>query len=157
MRFASSEGWKASKRKKVSSDAFKPLTPSSKWKAQMSVEFMLIFILLLTVTVIVAAAAAWNTSGVYLSTMELEAREVLALAKGRLDTAFLEGDGFSTTFTLPQRIMNSDYSINISSRFVFAEVGNQTYSAPLLSNSISGSLKKGQNTVRNMNGQLVIS
>ena len=130
---------------------------ASKWKAQMSTEFMFIFIFLLALTMLVAAAAVWNTGGVYLSTVELEARKVLSLAKGKLDTTFLEGDGFSTTFTLPQKIMSLDYSINISSRFVFLEAGNQTYSALLLSNSTSGSLKKGQNTVKNLNGQLVIS
>jgi hypothetical protein len=130
---------------------------ASKRKAQMSMEFMLIFVLMLAVTVVVAAAVVWNTSGVYLSTMELEAREVLSVAKGKLDTAFLEGDGFSTTFTLPQKILNYNYSISISSRFVVLDAGNQTYSAILLSNSTSGSLKKGQNSVRNVNGQLVIS
>jgi hypothetical protein len=126
-------------------------------KAQSSVEFMLIFILFMAILTVVVAAVLQNTQGIFSSTLDLEAENTLSLVKSRLDTAYLEGSGFSTNFTLPQTVMVFNYSINISSKFLIMEVNNQTYSKILLTNSTAGTLRKGENMVKNADGVLVIS
>lgn len=126
-------------------------------KSQVSVEFMLIFVFFMAILTVVVVAVLQNTQGIFSSTLDLEVENTLSLVKSRLDTAYLEGSGFSTNFTLPQTIMAFNYSVNISSKFLMIEVNNQTYSKILLTNSTTGTPRKGENTVRNVNGQLVIS
>lgn len=130
---------------------------SRRGKAQVSVEFMFIFVFFMAVLTVIMVAVLQNTQGVSSSRLGLEAENALSLVKSRLDTAFLEGSGFSTNFTLPQELMDFNYSVSISSKFVVIEVNNQTYSKMLLTNSTAGTLRKGENAVRNVNGQLVIS
>jgi hypothetical protein len=134
----------------------KPLN-SMEREAQSSVEFMLIFVLFMTIITVVVVAVLQNTEGIFSSTLGLEVENTLSLVKSRLDTAYLEGSGFSTNFTLPQTLMAFNYSVNISSKFLIMEVNNQTYSKMLLTNSTTGGLRKGENMVKNMDGVLVIS
>ena len=125
---------------------------------QVSVEFMLIFVFFMAILTVVLVAVLQNTEGVYSSTLDLEAESTLSMVKSKLDTALLEGSGFSTRFTLPEILMSSyNYSINISSSSLLLEANNRTYSKLLLTNSTAGMLKKGENTVRNEDGRIVIS
>ena len=131
---------------------------SAKWrKAQISVEFMMLFVFFIGILAVAMVYAMQNLQAVSSSRMGLEAGKVLSLAKSKLDTAFLEGDGFSTNFTLPQQIMSQDYSVNISSGFLLIEVANATYSNPLITKDIEGAPRKGDNALRNVNGRLMIS
>ena len=91
------------------------------------------------------------------STLSLETEKTLSLVKSKLDTTFLEGDGFSTNFTLPQQIMNQNYSVNVSSGFLLIEINNMSYSSPLITKDITGTPRNGENLLRNVNGRLVIS
>jgi hypothetical protein len=128
-----------------------------KLEAQASVEFMFIFVFFMAVLVVIMAAVLQNTQGVYSSTLDLQAEGALSMVKSKLDTAFLEGSGFSTNFTLPDSLMSYDYSVNITSKFLTLEVANQTYSKTLLTNSTVGIPRKGENSVRNEDGRIVIS
>jgi len=135
----------------------KPIGSAKRRKAQISVEFMILFIFFIGVLALAMVYATQNMQAVSASTLGLEAGKVLSLARSKLDTAFLEGDGFSTNFTLPQQIMNLDYSVNVSSGFVLIEINNMTYSSPLITQDITGIPRKGENALRNVNGRLVIS
>ena len=133
------------------------LNSQGKAKAQVSAEFMIIFVIFIVMIIIVAISVVQNNQSVYSSTLDSEVSKTLSLAKSKMDTVFLEGNGFSTSFTLPQDIMGYEYNMSIGSRFLIMVVDNQTYSATLLTNSTSGALRKGQNALRNVNGQVVIS
>jgi hypothetical protein len=84
-------------------------------KAQVSTEFMMIFIFFIAVLSVSMVYMMQNIESTSASTLGIETGKTISLVKSKLETAFLEGDGFSTTFTLPQRIMGLDYSVNISS------------------------------------------
>ena len=126
-------------------------------KAQVSIEFMLLFMFFMAVLAFSIVSVVQNMQGVSSSALSLETGKALYLVKSKLDTAFLEGDGFSTNFTMPQRIMNIDYSVNISSGFVLIEINNLTYSSSLIAKDITGIPRKGENAIKNVNGKLVIS
>jgi hypothetical protein len=126
-------------------------------KGQVSVEFMFIFILFMAVLALAVVFVMQSSQGIYQSSMEMGSEEILSQVKGRLDSAFLEGDGFSTNLTLPSQIMGADYSISINSGFVLIDISNQTYSKILLAKNITGSLRKGENMLKNVNQEIVIS
>ncbi len=131
--------------------------PRSVSKAQVSTEFMLIFMFFVAVLAFSMIYVMQNIESTYASTVGVEAGKTLSMVKSKLETAFLEGDGFSTNFTLPQRIMGFDYSVNISSGFLFIGISNSTYSSPLITKDIAGAPRKGENSLRNIGGRLVIS
>lgn len=126
-------------------------------KAQISTEFMLLFMFFIGVLAFSMVYVIQNIQDTSASTLRIEADKTLFMVKSKLETAFLEGDGFSTNFTLPQRIMGFDYSVNISSGFLFMGIKNDTYSDPLITKDITGVPRKGENVLRNVNGRLVIS
>jgi hypothetical protein len=118
---------------------------------------MLIFMFFVGVLAFSMVYVVQNIESTSASTVGIEAGKTLSMVKSKLETAFLEGDGFSTNFTLPQRIMGFDYSVNISSGFLFIGVNNSTYSSPLITKDITGVPRKGENALRNSGGRLVIS
>ncbi|MEM7815534.1 MAG: hypothetical protein QXN71_00245 [Candidatus Aenigmatarchaeota archaeon] len=126
-------------------------------KAQISIEFMFIYIIFMAALSVAAVYVFQNSQNVYSSQIDLKVEELLSLVKGRIDTAFLEGDGFSTNITLPYQIVNSDYLLNVSSGLIFLEINNRTYSKILLSGNVSGHFRKGENRIYNRNGEIVIS
>jgi len=135
----------------------KPTNSGGSKKAQISLEFMFIFALFLAALTVVAVSVMQSSQSVFDSRLGLEAENEISLAKSKLDTAFLEGSGFSTNLTLPQKIMGLDYSVAIADGFILVEVSNQTYSATLLARNITGSLRKGENRLANINQEIVIS
>ncbi len=128
-----------------------------KSKAQVSIEFMLLFIFFLGIMAVVMVYVMQSIENTSASTVGLETQQRLSFIKSKIETAFLEGDGFSTHFTLPLQIMNLNYSVGIDSGFVLIEISNMTYSSPLITKDITGAPRKGENLLRNVNGRLVIS
>ena len=126
-------------------------------KAQVSIEFMLLFIFFMGIMAVMMVYVLQNVEETSSSTAGLEAQETLSFLKSRIDTAFLEGDGFSANFTLPQQIMNQNYSVGIDAGFVLIEINNMTYSTPIITKDITGTPRKGGNLLKNVNGTLVIS
>jgi hypothetical protein len=126
-------------------------------KAQVSIEFMLLFIFFLGIMAVVMVYVIQSIENTSASTVGLEAQQRLSFIKSKIETAFLEGDGFSTNLTLPEQIMNLNYSVSIDSGFVLIEINNMTYSSPLITKDITGAPRKGENLLRNVNGRLVIS
>ncbi|MCX6814920.1 MAG: hypothetical protein NTY20_04715 [Candidatus Aenigmarchaeota archaeon] len=135
----------------------KPINSAKRSKAQISAEFMILFMFFIGVLAFAMVSVIQNMQDVSASTLGIETQKTLSLVKSKLETAFLEGDGFSTNFTLPQRIMNFDYSVNIGSGFLHIEINNVTYSSPLITKDIAGLPRKGENMLRNVKGKLVIS
>jgi hypothetical protein len=126
-------------------------------KAQVSIEFMILFIFFLGLLAFAIISVMQSVQDVSASSVGLEAQKELSVLRSKLDTAFLEGDGFSTNFTLPQKIIGLDYSMNVSSGFALIQVNNLTYSTPIISRNVSGYPRKGENALRNSGGNLVIS
>lgn len=131
----------------------------SRWKAkaQVPIEFMVLFMLFLAVLTIAVVSVTQSTDSVYMSSTWLEAEGLLSLAKSKIDTAFLEGDGFSTSLILPEKILGFNYTLNISSNLLFIEINNEHQTKMLLSGNITGPLRKGENRIQNIGNRIVIS
>ena len=126
-------------------------------KAQVALEFMFIFgVFLMGVTVV--ALSAWNgVANAERASVDFEARRVLNLASDMINTAYLEGDGFYIGFAVPEKIGTQNYTIQIEGSMLWLTVSENSYSDRLLTPNITGSLAKGENTLSNVNGVVVIS
>jgi len=126
-------------------------------KPQVALEFMFIFgIFLIGVTVV--ALAAWNSmANAEKASVDFEANRILNLIAGRLNTAYLEGDGFAIGLDVPERIGVQNYTLQIEGNTLWLSVSDNSYSGKLLTPNITGSLAKGRNTLSNVDGVVVIS
>jgi hypothetical protein len=73
-----------------------------------------------------------------------------------INTAVVEGNGFSINFLVPYDVIGTNYSLYIDDSMLVAEWENRTLITELLTSNISGTLKKGLNVVKNENNQIFI-
>ena len=132
-------------------------TSHSRLRGQSSMEFIIIFSLLLTILAIVASAASVRLLGVSIANKELEVSNVLDEVSGKINLAFLEGDGFQIQMEIPPRLLNNNYSISIYKNNVVIYVENSTYSAYVMTENVTGTINKGISTLYNRKGEIVIS
>jgi hypothetical protein len=126
-------------------------------KGQIAAEFMVVFGIFL-VGIILIVFAVWNSVGnAEKAAVDLEANRVLGIAASRINTVYLGGDGFSIGLAIPEKIGVYDYEIQFDGNLLMIELGQYTYADKLLTRDITGTLAKGENTISNVNGTVVIS
>lgn len=126
-------------------------------KAQVAIEFMIIFGVFLVALTIVVMAAWGNVMNINESTIDFEAERILGLAAGRVNTAYLEGDGFSIDLALPGNIGVHNYTLGIEENILWLTVNGLNYSKRMITSNITGSFNTGGNSLRNVKGEIVIS
>ncbi|MFH1978468.1 MAG: hypothetical protein ABIJ92_04025 [Candidatus Aenigmatarchaeota archaeon] len=126
-------------------------------KAQSAAEFMIIFMMLIIVLSLAAWISSTKTQEVNTIKTNRDVGVVLNVIVSKIDTAFLEGDGFSTDMYLPANITSVDYTVQIVQNQVLITHRGLTYSKRLLTDDVQGSTSKGFNMIRNVDGTVIIS
>ena len=126
-------------------------------RAQSSLEFIMIFTLLLAILSVGATVAWVRVYNINQASRNLEITKVLDAAGDKINLAFLEGDGFSTSFITPSTISGQAYDIEIHRNNVVIYFANSTYSKSLFTENVTGVIQKGRNSVINMQGEIMIS
>ena len=126
-------------------------------KAQIAMEFMIIFSVFLIAIILIVLAVWNNIANAEKSSIDFEAGGILKLASGRINTAYLEGDGFSIGLAIPEKIGVYDYTLQFEGSTLWLYVNQISYPGKLLTTSITGTLAKGENTIKNVNGTIVIA
>ncbi|MBI4020335.1 MAG: hypothetical protein HY367_03300 [Candidatus Aenigmarchaeota archaeon] len=124
---------------------------------QAAVEFLALFIIVLAGLAVASAVSLQKTQAIYQAQTGIEAGKLLTSVSTKINSAFIEGDGFSINMTLPQDIFTYDYSIALDTNHVIITVANNSYFRDLLTENITGTLGKGANTITNVNGEIVIN
>jgi hypothetical protein len=126
-------------------------------KAQVAIEFLIIFGTFLVALTLVVLAAWNNIVNIDKSTIDFETNRIMNLISNRINTVYLEGDGFSIGLVVPGQIGVYNYTLDIEGNTLWLTVNEFSYSRRLLTSNITGSLGKGENTIENSNGEIVIS
>ena len=125
-------------------------------KAQVSVEFMmfLAFVLLMLCLASYASLTAGRDIG---NDNEVTAARIITAAMaGEINIATEIGPGYSHRFVLPASLIGNNYTIDTNETgFVNVKWKDKFYSLPVLSDNITGSVRTGQNVIRNLNGVIV--
>ena len=128
-----------------------------KMRAQAAVEFMIFF----GVIIVIMIAVAYNsniTAGQINAEKETQnIQDDIESIRSRIDMVYLGGSGFSANITLPEMIAGKDYEINITKGFLVINISGKVRIVGLMTDSITGTIEKGPNTISNANGELVIS
>ena len=126
-------------------------------KAQVAIEFIIIFAVFLVALTIVVLASWNNIANINKSAIEFEANRVLSLVSAKINTVYLEGNGFSMGLVVPERIGLINYTVAFEGSTMWLNMEGKSYSRKLLTSNITGTLNKGSNTLENVNGEIVIS
>jgi hypothetical protein len=125
-------------------------------KAQASVEYIILLVVLLGTMTVVLAMSISSTNEINRVNSELEAKNLLDDLVNKINLAVMEGNGFRINITLPQTMLGLNYSVDIDSGTVIVNFVNNTYFRGTLTSNITGTFEKGENTVRNSNGEILI-
>ncbi len=129
---------------------------SMKNKSQASVEYVILLLLFMTAFSIAVFFSVNQIQFDNMLRMDMEAGKVVNEISRKINLVVVEGNGFQANLTLPEKILGNNYSVFIQSNFVVLTVQNKTYFKPLLTSNITGTIKKGMNTLYNSNGMIII-
>ena len=125
-------------------------------KLQASIEFMAVFIVLMAAFGVMIYAALGNIAEISKTKKDLEAEKTLSMVSGNINTAVLEGDGFSVNLTLPEKILGLEYSFSLDSNYLVLNLSNSFYHRVLLTKNITGLPLPGKNLIYNNKGEIII-
>lgn len=136
------------------------LEPKRELKGQSGIELAVYFSFLLMLLIVLSVETADRTKAISRSREILEAQRVGEIAAANIDVAVSVGDGYSSKFYLPFGLTDSNYSLQIfpSSQRLEMIYTDNNFSRifPILTNNVTGSLKQGQNRIRNVKGEIII-
>lgn len=119
-------------------------------------EFIILFVLFLVAVGFAIMVSVNRSHVISQAQIDLESNRVLADVANRINIAYLEGDGFSMNFTIPERILRMDYTIDVSSNQVILRFEGSTYVKYILTNNVTGDILKGTNRILNSNEAIII-
>jgi len=126
-------------------------------RGQSSMEFLAMLVFLMIALVTVSYSILFKSTAIIDTQREMEANRLLKNAADKINTAFIEGDGFSINVTLPYRIYEEDYYIETSGNQIRITAFNKTYDRFMVTGNITGSFQGGLNRLENINGVVAIS
>ncbi|MFH1711594.1 MAG: hypothetical protein ABH840_04745 [Nanoarchaeota archaeon] len=126
-----------------------------KKKSQSAIEFVVLFsALLFFFSVFFLVIQEKNAEKI-----EEQQNELLKITaysvQGEIALAFKSSEGYSREFTVPAKMGNSDYSIQITERMVYVNDSKNAIALPV--HEVDGNLVKGANLIKKENGRVVLN
>ena len=125
---------------------------------QASLEF---FVLVSLLIVILTVAMYFNSSYYYqfnLYQVHSEAKKISDAIAMEINLALKAGDGYSRVFYIPGKILNAiDYEVNVSNYRVYVRWNFSSTQSVIHTSNVNGFLKKGENLIRNINGEIYVN
>ena len=133
------------------------MSGSRRPKGQIAFEYMFVFAIFM-IALILATVFAWNKSlEISRGHRRLEVENLLDGVSGKIDTAWLEGEGFTTNLTIPATVADSQFTLNVTSNFLLLVLRQEEYVKPILTPNVTGSFTiGGVNTLYNSGGRIEI-
>ena len=127
-------------------------------KAQVTIEFIMIIAVIMLVMASVTVMTSNNIRHLDRMSISMEAEKMLDTTASKINTAFLEGSGFSMTMEMPHKVVNRDYTVMVSGNYLLLTIEETSFEKPLLTNNVTqGYIQPGFNAVQNKNGGVVIT
>ena len=134
------------------------MSGSRRPKGQIAFEYMFIFAIFM-IALIIATVFAWTKSvEITQAQRRLEVKNLLDGVSSKIDTAWLEGEGFTTNLTIPETVADSQFTLNVTSNFLLLVLRQEEYIKPILTPNVTGSFNiGGLNTLFNRGDRIEIS
>ena len=124
-------------------------------KAQVSLEFMFVTIILLFLTILFVIAAANKTNDFQREKNVYLLKDVAGSVRNEIQVAYAMDSGYTRSFDIPDTLEGLNYSIEVQGNYVSAALDNEIIEIAI--QPVNGSLKKGTNLIRKVNGVVFIN
>ncbi len=120
------------------------------------------FFVLVSLLIVILVAVIYFNSSYYHHFNQYkiysEARKISESIAGEINLALKAGDGYSRVFYIPEKILNAiDYEINISNYRVYVHWSLGSTQSVIYIRNVNGVMKKGENLIRNVNGEIYVN
>lgn len=90
-----------------------------------------------------------KTAEVNVYRMQLEIDELMNVVSEKINTVWIEGEGFSSNVSVPDTVASREYDINITSNFIVITIGEERYIKGIITNNVTGTIVSGVNRLVN--------
>jgi len=120
-------------------------------KGQVAIEFIVLIAVMFTIFVVFLAVATNKVLDAREQERKDIAHQIGTLAQQEISLALIMNDGYTRSFSLPQKVQGFNYSIElIDNRELIVAFVDQEYVA-YLPEGLQGTVQKGTNTIRKEN------
>jgi hypothetical protein len=120
------------------------------------------FFVLVSLLIVILTVVMYFSSSYYYQFNQLqiysEANKISESIASEINLALKAGDGYSRIFYIPEKILNAiDFEINITNYRVYVYWNDGSTQSVIYTKNINGTLKKGENWIRNVNGEIYVN
>lgn len=132
------------------------ITLKSHKKAQVALEFVSILGFSMLVFAVFFVFTQKEKDKVIVYNNFLEVQKVAKEVSNGINVANLEGDGYSIKILIPSKINNRDYDILLENGSLTVVQDDNSYAVTIFAETVTGSIKKGVNIIKNVGGGINI-
>ena len=125
--------------------------------AQTAIEFMILIGFVLFFFTVFFLAIGGNMSGKLREKKNLDIKDIALTVQDEINLALQSSDGYSRNFTLPEKIGNEDYDIDIVEDMVYVRTVDNKYAIALPVMNVTGNIRKNVNTIKKENGRILLN
>lgn len=89
--------------------------------------------------------------------MNFAVTSLATAVRGEIELASQASEGYSRTFTLPEKIIDKDYGIALVENSIYVHTLDGRYALSLPVEPVNGSVMKGNNVIRKQNGGIYLN
>ncbi len=131
---------------------------SGRLKGQSAFEFLFVFGVFIAALLMGVWVSAVKSGELDIYMKNLEIDELMTTVTEKINTVWVEGEGFSSNLTLPSLVYSMTYDIDVTSNLVMLTAGGERYMRPIITQNVTGTLKKiSVNTLTNRGDHIEIS
>ncbi len=123
--------------------------------AQLSLEFMYAVMILLFLALVFVFASGSKLSDFKREKDAFLMKDVALTVRNEINVAYAMEPGYVRTFELPETLEGSGYSITMDGGFIDVSMGGQQI--VVAAQPVNGSLVKGSNLIRRVNGNVTLN
>ena len=121
-------------------------------KGQTAVEFIILIAFVLFVFTAFFILVQSNMSDKINENQVRQIKELALAVQDEINLASDSTEGYYRTFKIPEKIGNTEYTLNITEGFVYVRTSNEKNAIALPVREITGNILKGDNSIRKNGG-----
>jgi len=126
-------------------------------KAQSAIEFIILVGAVFFFFIAFLFAIQLNIVDKTRENKNLITQELALTVQDEINLAVESSDGYYREFTIPEKLVNLDYEINITAGTVYVRTVNGEYALALPVANVTGDVQKGTNVIRRENGVVYLN
>ncbi len=126
-------------------------------RGQSSIEFLILVGAVLFIFIIFLGLFQQNIGQKTIEKRNHEVTELALTVQNEINLASEASNGYRRQFTIPQKILGSDYDINITSGSVYVRTRDGKHALAIPVQNVTGDMNKTINNIRKVNGTIYLN